>query len=239
VRWETTLSCITPTPTPTNTATPTPLPTPTRPPGPPASPTPPPPLSTFVNQIVFRSANEEQPGFWLMNPDGSNLRYLGMSSNLQKEYEQLRQQESYDPAGRCRAFTTVGQGDTVAQVWVQCQLDPGAEGPLPTWEVSKGMSKISYDPVWAPDGSRIAFVSQNEGSDDLWAADPRGETLWNYTKNTWEWEKHPSFSPDSQKIVFWSNREGTKQIFVIDADGRNLRKVTNSVWDEYDPMWIK
>lgn len=239
VRWETTLSCITPTPTPTNTATPTALPTPTRPPGPPASPTPPPPLSTFVNQIVFRSDNEEQPGFWLMNPDGSNLRYLGMSSKLQQEYEQLRQRESYDPAGRCRAFTTVGQGDTVAQVWVQCQLDPGAEGPLPTWEVSKGMSKISYDPVWAPDGSRIAFVSQNEGSDDIWAADPRGETLWNYTKNTWEWEKHPSFSPDSQKIVFWSNREGTKQIFVIDADGRNLRKVTKSVWDEYDPLWIK
>jgi tetratricopeptide (TPR) repeat protein len=239
LRWQTTLACITPTATPPNTPTATATPKPTRTPGPPATATPPPPLSTFVNQIVFRSDNEEQPGFWLMNPDGSNLRYLGNSSNLQEEYDKLRERESFDPAGRCRAYTTVGQGDLVAQVWVQCQAEPGSEAPLPTWRVSNGLDRISYDPVWAPDGSRIAFVSQTGGSDDIWVSDPLGESLWNYTKNRWEWEKHPSFSPDSQKIVFWSNREGTKQIFVIDADGRNLRKITDSVWDEYDPLWIK
>ena len=239
VRWQSTLACITPTATPTNTPTATATPKPTRPPGPPATATPPPPLSTFVNQIVFRSDNEEQPGFWLMNPDGSNLRYLGTSSKLQQEYDQMRERESFDPAGRCRAYTTQTGDDTSAQVYVQCQQDPGAEGPLPTWKVSKGLSKISYDPVWAPDGSRIAFVSQNQGSDDIWVADPLGETLWNYTRNNWEWEKHPSFSPDSKKIVFWSNREGTKQLFVIDADGRNLRKISDSVWNEEDPLWIK
>jgi TolB protein len=101
------------------------------------------------------------------------------------------------------------------------------------------LHKVSYDPVWAPDGSRIAFISQAEGSDDLWVADPLGEDLWNYTRNTWEWEKHPSWSPDSQRIVFWSNREGTKQIYIIDADGRNLKKVFSTTWDELDPLWIK
>ena len=88
----------------------------------------------------------------------------------------------------------------------------------PSWRAS------TYDAVWAPDGSRIAFVSAEKAGDDVYVIDPDGKQWWNYTLNTWEWDKHPSFSPDSRKIVFWSNREGTKQIYVIDADGRGLQE---------------
>ena len=115
------------------------------------------------------------------------------------------------------------------------------DGYLVTQRVTN-CSKICYDPVWAPDGSRIALVSPERGSDDIWVINPDGKEWWDYTETnpSWEWDKHPSWSPDSRKITFWSNREGTKQIYVIDADGKNMKKISGDApWDEYDPLWVK
>lgn len=232
---------LTPTPTPTNTPTITPIPTATPyvPPAPTPLPTPAPPLSTLRGKIVFFSAKPEQEGLWVMNPDGSQKRYLGpVTAKLQKEYDELRQKETYSPDGRFHVYALKANGDVTVQVYYQGR---DRDGYLVTQRVTNG-SKISYDPVWAPDGSRIAFVSPEQGSDDIWVIYPDGTDAWNYTqtKNPWEWDKWPSWSPDSRQITFWSNREGTKQIYVIDADGRSMKKISGDApWDEYNPLWIK
>jgi hypothetical protein len=231
--------CLTPTPTPSNTPTPTPIPTSTPyvPPTGIPSATPPAPLASYRNQIIFLADKEDQSGLWVMNPDGSNRRYLGgMTKSLEDQYNELIQREQFSPDGRCQVYTTKGEADKFTQIYIKCQ------GNLPgeVWiRQLTHRAGTTYDPVWAPDGSRIAFVSQDHGSDDIYVIDPDGTNRWNYTPNVWEWDKHPSFSPDSQKIVFWSNREGTKQIYVMDANGRNLKKIFATKWDEYDPIWIK
>ena len=233
---------LTPTPTPTVTPTPSPIPTPTAfvfvPPTaiPPATPAP--PLSSLRNQIVFRSEEEGKEGFWVMKPDGAGRRYLGNSKKLEQEYVALAEREAYSPDGRWRAYVTkdMGRGDKTPQIYVQ-----GTDqwGVVQTWKVTGFAAEVSYDPVWSPDGSRIAFVSQTDGTDDIWVINPDGADPWNYTKNKWEWDKRPSWSPDSQWIVFWSNREGTNQIYVMDRSGRNLKKLSNSTWNESDAIWIK
>jgi len=227
---------LTPTPTPTNTPTVTPIPTPTAY-VPPAPPTPAPPLGTFRGKIVFKSTKEGEEGFWVMNPDGSQKRYLGpATSKLEAEYAAQYKKEQHSPDGRFQLYATRGVGDLTVQVYYQGR---DQDGNLVTKRVTN-CSKICYDPVWAPDGSRIAFVSPEWESDDIWVINPDGAEWWNYTPNKWEWDKHPSWSPDSRQIVFWSNREGTKQIFVIDANGKNLKKISGDApWDESDPVWIK
>lgn len=232
---------LTPTPTPTNTPTATPIPTATPyiPPTVPPPPTPAPPLGTLRGKIVFFSEKPEQQGMWVMNPDGSGKRYLGpVTPRMQKEYDELREKQTYSPDGRFRLYALRDKGDPATQVYWQ---GTNRDGYLVTQRVTN-FSKIAYDPVWAPDGSRIAFVSPEQGSDDIWVAYPDGTDPWNYTqtKGAWEWDKWPSWSPDSRQITFWSNREGTKQIYVIDADGRNLKKISGEApWDEYNPLWIK
>jgi len=225
---------LTPTPTPTLTPTATPTPIPTTTPIP--SPTPTVPLATFRDQILFFPDDEKQPGMWVMNPDGSNRRYLGNNRALRREYDELLERESLSPDGRYRVYVTQGEKDRTPQIYIQGQVDQ--YGNAETWQVTH-FRKICYDPVWAPDGSRIAFVSQERSSDDIWVVDPDGHDTRNLTSNDWEWDKRPSWSPDSTRIVFWSNRSGVKQIYVIDANGRNLRNISNSSWNEHDPLWVK
>ncbi len=162
-----------------------------------------------------------------------------MQPDMNAVYKDLRERETFSPDGTCRTYTTQTGDDDWPAVYAQCR--PVDDLAPPTWGISKGLTKVNYDPVWSPDGQRIAFVSQNKGSDDIWIAQAKdGTEQWNLTPNTWEWDKHPSWGPDSQHIVFWSNREGTKQIFIIDADNLNdWRKVSATTWDEYDPIWIK
>jgi outer membrane protein assembly factor BamD (BamD/ComL family) len=239
-RLEATRPCLTPTPTPSNTPTPTLIPTATPyiPPTPVPSTTPPPPLSTFRNQIVFRADKPDAPpGLWVMNPDGTNVRYLGESSALEKQYEDLLVQETLSPDGRYHVYVQTAAGEQAPEIFIQGFVKDQF-GNLPTKQLTH-LAGLNYDPVWSPDGSRIAFVSTDRGSDDIWVINADGTNPWNNTPNKWEWDKHPSWSPDSQKIVFWTNREGTKQIYVMDASGRNQKKINATTWDQYDPIWIR
>ncbi len=226
---------LTPTPTPTNTATPTSTPPPTATPKPTPIPTPK-PLVAYRGYIAFYSADEEKPGIWIMDSSGENRQYLGRSSSLRKQYDALVGEARYSPDHRYYLFVQrVGKKPAQIFVWL-----PKHEqyGDLPPEQLTK-LSGLSYDPVWSPDGSRVAFVSQENESDDIWVINADGTRPRNLTRNTWPWDKHPSWSPDSRRIVFWSNREGHKQIYVMDADGRDGRNISNTEWEEYDPIWIR
>ena len=85
----------------------------------------------------------------------------------------------------------------------------------------------------------IAFVTQENESDDVWLVRPDSTGQKALMRNDWEWDKHPTWSPDSSRIAFWSNREGTKGIFVMDVNGQAVRNISNKPWDEYDPIWIR
>ena len=219
------------TPTPTPTLTPTPAPTSPPVPEATATPTPTPrPLEMFRNRIVFMSDNVDQPGFWVMNPDGSNREYLGPVEYYKQRFEALRETERFSPDKQYSVDTSSVDGR--AQVILKFPNPP-------YWKPLTRLTGIAYDPVWAPDGSWIAFTSAENESDDIWVIRADASEQKSLMRNEWEWDKHATFSPDSQRIAFFSNRFGERQILVMDVNGQNIVNISNVPWAEYDPIWVK
>jgi len=65
------------------------------------------------------------------------------------------------------------------------------------------------NPVWSPDGTRLAFESRRDGNKEIYTMDAGGEHTRNLTRNPAD-DDDPIWSPDGQRLIFVSNRwEGT------------------------------
>ena len=91
-------------------------------------------------------------------------------------------------------------------------------------------------PVWSPDGTKIAFRSNRSGHSDLYVMNADGSGVTRLTADT-ATEGRPAWSPDGTKIAFASNRDGDYEIYVMNADGSGVVRLTdNGAFDER-PAW--
>lgn len=70
-------------------------------------------------------------------------------------------------------------------------------------------------PVWSPDGTKIAFSSDKGGNFDIWILDM---ATWKMEQATFHevMDVKPAWSPDGNKIAFVSSRSGTQEIWIKD-----------------------
>lgn len=86
-------------------------------------------------------------------------------------------------------------------------------------------SGAAYDPAYSPDGSRIAFASQREGTSNVYVMDADGANVVQLTRGRGP-DGHPAFTADGRTIVFQSSRTPSRQIWSVGIDGSNLRQLT-------------
>jgi hypothetical protein len=103
-------------------------------------------------------------------------------------------------------------------------------------------SNGSSDPVYSPDGSRIAFISTNPGGAYqvfLINADGSGRTQ--LTTNSAP-KQEPAWSPDGSQVAFVANSldsdgQTDLEIWAINVDGTGLRQLTNNTVADTYPAW--
>jgi Tol biopolymer transport system component len=92
------------------------------------------------------------------------------------------------------------------------------------------------DPVWSPDGRKIAFVRSNTQR-GVYVVNADGSGMRNLTPTPMEAYAAPAWSPDGRKIAFASSRDGNTEIQVVNADGSGQRRLTDDLAYDGDPAW--
>lgn len=90
-------------------------------------------------------------------------------------------------------------------------------------------------PAWSPDGTRIAFSSNQSDDYEIWSMNADGTDRKQLSNRT-GWDTMPKYSPDGTKIAFVGEyKEGvtedeqpTYEIQVMNSDGSGLTRLTKS-----------
>lgn len=84
---------------------------------------------------------------------------------------------------------------------------------------------------------KIIFVSDIDGSMDIYTINPDGSNLHKITKEKYE-KAFPSISPDGMTIIYSGNKDGKWSIYTINLDGTMEKRITNSGSNDIMPCFI-
>jgi Tol biopolymer transport system component len=104
--------------------------------------------------------------------------------------------------------------------------------------LAEAQSGFLSAPSWSPDGSMLAYVSEQDGSPDIWLMASDGSNPVNLTHH--EAKDHsPAWSPDGEWIAFASVRDSLYwELYVMRPDGSDVQRLT--WWEDasdLSPSW--
>jgi Tol biopolymer transport system component len=96
---------------------------------------------------------------------------------------------------------------------------------------------LDTEPVFSPDGSRIAFATERPGNLDIAVMDADGSNVKVLT-GSGDDEIEPAWRPDGQEIVY-TRVLGllNKEIYVMKPDGTGQRRVTDVLGEDHDATY--
>ncbi|MCE9563861.1 MAG: hypothetical protein K8U57_17605 [Planctomycetes bacterium] len=91
------------------------------------------------------------------------------------------------------------------------------------------------EPVWSPDGKRIAFVSDREGTPEIWAMNADGTDVKQITKSSAV--TNPRWSPDGSRIAFIGSKGGKGSVWTVETDTGKLTQLSFHAQPSRQPEW--
>jgi eukaryotic-like serine/threonine-protein kinase len=154
--------------------------------------------------------NGEQAGFWRVLESGR--RRIPVSVGV----AQVRGIATA-VAGRRVVYSVVF---TDTNIW---SLDLGGKAqPAPLASASTARDEA---PAWSPAGDRVAFVSDRNGSPELWVAGRDGAGAVQLTRLGGALLSAPAWRPDGGAIAFLGHQQGKRVLMEVDAGGGPPRRL--------------
>ncbi|MBZ0299898.1 MAG: DPP IV N-terminal domain-containing protein, partial [Anaerolineae bacterium] len=92
------------------------------------------------------------------------------------------------------------------------------------------------DPVWSPDGRRLAYASRQDGNWELYIYDLQSGTTSRMTFDL-SFQGAPRWSPDGQWLVYESYQGNNLDVYIMGVDGSQVKRLTDYPGPDFSPAW--
>jgi len=126
-------------------------------------------------------------------------------------------------------ITGIIPGDLDREIYV---MDSDGTDPLRL----SNSPQDDVNPVWSPDGAKIAFESYRDGNAEIYVMNPDGTGQLRLTTHP-DGDTMPGWSPNGNWITFHSQRDGNTEIYKMSSAGASLTRLTNALDVDWGPSW--
>jgi Tol biopolymer transport system component len=134
--------------------------------------------------------------------------------------------------GRRLAFARGTRDDNIWRIEA-----PQTKGAAMPAEKLIASTREDANPVFSPDGKRIAFTSSRSGMRQVWACNSDGSNPVQLTSFSEPGAELSSWSPGGKQIAFNSALRGNWDVYVIGSEGGTARRLTTDIADDVRPSW--
>lgn len=152
---------------------------------------------------------------YLIRPDGTGLKLLTENVYLS---DSPYNSPSWSPDSHWLALAVGDQQPDVVAI----NVDSGES------RILENSPANDLYPMWSPEGRYVAFVSERDGSKEIYVVSSEGTGTINLTQDPAD-DSNPVWSPSGNQIAFLSDREelGIFKLYVMSTDGTGLIKLSD------------